>query len=104
MFFEIRIERFGPMGEHDSVAALVGGQVMMVTQPVPQFLGNERQERMEQPQRVRQNEIDHGESVGAAGLSFACSSRPEEALTIFGLRTAGFGFFGLSLVTPVATC
>ena len=43
-------------------------QIGVETEPVPEILGDERQERMKQPQRVRENEVDHGERVGFARL------------------------------------
>ena len=67
--FEIVVERLRPRREHDGLAALIFRHVLGVTHPVPEFLRDERQERMKQPQRVRENEINHGERVGFSCLS-----------------------------------
>ena len=42
------------------------GMSVAITHAVPQFLRDERQERMEQPQRVRQHKINHRQRVGLA--------------------------------------
>ena len=70
MRFEIVVERFRPVREHDGVAALVGREVAAVTHPVPQFLRDEREEGVEQTQGVRQSEINHREFVRAARVGF----------------------------------
>jgi hypothetical protein len=66
MGLEVVVERFGPGGEHDGLAALGIGKVELVSQSMPEFLGDERKERMEQAQHVGQHEIDDREGVGLA--------------------------------------
>jgi hypothetical protein len=44
----------------------------MVTHAVPQFLGDERQEGMEQAQSVGEDEVNDGQGVGAAGVGLDC--------------------------------
>ena len=70
MRFEIVVERFRPVREHDGVAALVGREVAAVTHPMPQFLRDEREEGMEQTQRVAENEVNHRELVCPDGAGF----------------------------------
>ena len=64
---EIFLERFGPGGEQDGGSALVGRHVLVISHAVPEFLADKRQERMEQPQAVREDEVENGEGVGPPG-------------------------------------
>ena len=45
------------------------GMSCVVTHAVPQFLRDERQERMEQPQRVAEDEVNDGEGVGRCSVA-----------------------------------
>ena len=107
MRFEIVIERLRPRREHDGRAALVFRHVLGVSHPVPEFLRDKRQERMKQPQRVRENKINHRQSIGLA-RRIICSSRREEALINTDFRRVlaiyrSFRFFRWSFVTSAAT-
>ena len=63
MFFEIVVERLRPVRELDRLRALIVGQIGVETEPVPELLGDEGHERMKEPQRVAEDEIDHRERV-----------------------------------------
>ena len=65
---EIIVERLRPVGVHDGGAALGVRHVLIEAEPVPEFLGDERHERMEQAQGVGEDEIEHREGVGFLGL------------------------------------
>src|SRR5207248_6898594 len=68
MIAKILIERLWPGREHDGLAALNFGHVLMVTHAVPEFLGNEWEEWVEESKRMGENEINHGQSVRATIL------------------------------------
>ena len=96
---EILVERLGPRREHDGLAALVFRHVLVVTHPVPELLGDERQERMEQAQRVREDEVNDRERVGAAFLVVGADVRRR----LLGAVAPGDGEDGLAgLDIPVA--
>src|ERR1035437_9943488 len=94
--FHVLVERQWPRGKHDGFAALFVRHIRGVTHAVPEFLRDERQERMEQTDDVRENEINHRERVRLASIFFLCRRRREESLI-------NFCFFSLSLVTSTPT-
>ncbi len=63
---EVALGRLGPGGVHDCLAALVFRHLLVIPHPVPEFLGDERQERMEQAQGMGEDEVEDGQRVGAA--------------------------------------
>src|ERR1035437_6771024 len=61
--FHVVVERQWPRSKHDGFAALFVRHIRGVTHAVPEFLRDERQERMEQTDRMRENKINHRERV-----------------------------------------
>ena len=66
MFLKSFVERRRPARELDGLGTLISGQIKMKTEPLPELLGNERHERMEQPQHLAENKVDHREAVRLA--------------------------------------
>ena len=58
---EILVEGLGPGRLHNGLASLGFGHLLMIAHAVPEFFGDEWQERMQKPQSMREDEIQHRE-------------------------------------------
>src|SRR5688500_20281816 len=63
MRFESVIERFGPAGKHDAPASLRFRKFLVESHAVPQFFGDEREERVEGAQGMTKYEIKHRQAI-----------------------------------------
>ena len=75
MCVKIRPERLRPPRLHQRPTALIFRQILLIPQPVPELLRDERHERMKQPQRVRKHKVHHRARVLSPIFVAAVESR-----------------------------